>query len=276
MKKLLSVFAAAAMLFGFASCSGDLHDKEYTPINLDGFVISGGWGSWDKTRNLMEGLSGTTATYADVAPEADDTPLVFCPNKDPVYLKTLVAGTMPEGVKIGGVDDGFGGKNPTIEGLKKGYTYSIKLDTATGVALVSVEITSSPAPVEAQPINYSKLVVLNGNFGSVDVVWNGTVGTAIIPKGNDMSAWGSASPTMEFALCEDASWNGKYCGATLAAENKPEALEAGAGNAKIPNLGTPLSKDVVITFVYVVPGTWLGDQNDFASSYMIRASYSFK
>jgi hypothetical protein len=26
MKKLLSVFAAAAMLFGFASCSGDLHD----------------------------------------------------------------------------------------------------------------------------------------------------------------------------------------------------------------------------------------------------------
>ena len=26
MKKLLSVFAAVAMLFGFASCSGDLHD----------------------------------------------------------------------------------------------------------------------------------------------------------------------------------------------------------------------------------------------------------
>ena len=146
MKKLLSVFAAVAMLFGFASCSGDLHDKEYTPINLDGFVISGGWGSW--TGNLVEGLSGTTATYADVAPEADDTPLVFCPNKDPVYLKTLVAGTMPEGVKIGGVDDGFGGKNPTIEGLKKGYTYSIKLDTATGVALVIVEITS------AEPITF--------------------------------------------------------------------------------------------------------------------------
>ena len=29
MKKLLSVFAAAAMLFGFASCSGDLHDASY-------------------------------------------------------------------------------------------------------------------------------------------------------------------------------------------------------------------------------------------------------
>ena len=30
MKKLLSVFAAAAMLFGFASCSGDLHDDVVT------------------------------------------------------------------------------------------------------------------------------------------------------------------------------------------------------------------------------------------------------
>ena len=274
MKKLLSVFAAAAMLFGFASCSGDLHDKEYTPINLDGFVISGGWGSW--TGNLMEGLSGTTATYADVAPEADDTPLVFCPNKDPVYLKTLVAGTMPEGVKIGGVDDGFGGKNPTIEGLKKGYTYSIKLDTATGVALVSVEITKEPeAPVAALP-DPAKLVVLNGNFGSVDVTWKGNVGTAIIPKGNDMSAWGSASPTMEFALCEDTSWNGKFCGVELTAVNKPETLVSNAGNAKIPDLGTPLTKDVVITFTYVPEGTWDGSKNEFTSTTTMTASYSLK
>lgn len=32
MKKLLSVFAAAAMLFGFASCSGDLHDVNQDPF----------------------------------------------------------------------------------------------------------------------------------------------------------------------------------------------------------------------------------------------------
>ena len=32
MKKLLSVFAAAAMLFGFASCSGDLHDDNQDPF----------------------------------------------------------------------------------------------------------------------------------------------------------------------------------------------------------------------------------------------------
>lgn len=274
MKKLLSVFAAAAMLFGFASCSGDLHDKEYTPINLDGFVISGGWGSW--TGNLMEGLSGTTATYADVAPEADDTPLVFCPNKDPVYLKTLVAGTMPEGVKIGGVDDGFGGKNPTIEGLKKGYTYSIKLDTATGVALVSVEITKEPeAPVAALP-DPAKLVVLNGNFGSVDVTWKGNVGTAIIPKGTNMAVWQGGSSTMEFALCEDTGWQGKFCGVELTAVNKPETLVFDAGNAKIPDLENPLTKDVVITFTYVPEGTWDGSKNEFTSTTTMTASYSLK
>ena len=37
MKKLLSVFAAAAMLFGFASCSGDLHDAQI--IDLTGYGI---------------------------------------------------------------------------------------------------------------------------------------------------------------------------------------------------------------------------------------------
>ena len=32
MKKILSVFAAAALLFGFASCSGDLHDVNQDPF----------------------------------------------------------------------------------------------------------------------------------------------------------------------------------------------------------------------------------------------------
>ena len=36
MKKILSVFAAAAVLFGFVSCSGDLHDQE--PLQLP-FII---------------------------------------------------------------------------------------------------------------------------------------------------------------------------------------------------------------------------------------------
>ena len=52
MKKLLSVFAAAAMLFGFASCSGDLHDDVYKVIDLSGGAVPGDWASpanWDNT-----------------------------------------------------------------------------------------------------------------------------------------------------------------------------------------------------------------------------------
>lgn len=39
MKKLLSVFAAAAVLFGFASCSGDLHDD----VKIDPNAMKGNW-----------------------------------------------------------------------------------------------------------------------------------------------------------------------------------------------------------------------------------------
>ena len=42
MKKLLSVFAAAAMLFGFASCSGDLHD-DVASAGTGGAELNGSW-----------------------------------------------------------------------------------------------------------------------------------------------------------------------------------------------------------------------------------------
>ena len=62
MKKLLSVFAAAAMLFGFASCSGDLHDaiKEDTSILGQAGIIGtiNGW-----TAAKMTKVNDTTYTY---------------------------------------------------------------------------------------------------------------------------------------------------------------------------------------------------------------------
>ena len=50
MKKLLSVFAAAAMLFGFASCSGDLHDAQI--IDLTGYGIRGTMTGWDAAADI--------------------------------------------------------------------------------------------------------------------------------------------------------------------------------------------------------------------------------
>ena len=50
MKKLLSVFAAAAMLFGFASCSGDLHDAQI--IDLTGYGIRGTMNNYDANSQI--------------------------------------------------------------------------------------------------------------------------------------------------------------------------------------------------------------------------------
>lgn len=41
MKKLLSILAATALVFGFASCSGDLHDAEIAPLYIEGDVTTG-------------------------------------------------------------------------------------------------------------------------------------------------------------------------------------------------------------------------------------------
>ena len=45
MKKILSVFAAAALLFGFASCSGDLHDV--SAVDLSALQLKGSIFTWD-------------------------------------------------------------------------------------------------------------------------------------------------------------------------------------------------------------------------------------
>ena len=167
----MSAIAAAALLFGFASCAGDLHDKEYYPIDLTGYVISGGWNAWNG--NLVEGLAGTNAVYDNVKPSDDKDYLVFCPNDGTEYIKSLAKGTLPEGIDIDGIDDGFGGKNPIIKGFKKGYTYKVSLDTSKGLAEVSVEITDSPAPTPENLPDTSKLILVVGTFGEAPVELNG-------------------------------------------------------------------------------------------------------
>ena len=59
MKKILSVFAAAALLFGFASCSGDLHDVsavDVSALQLKGSIFT--WGN-DDNYKLKPNADGT-------------------------------------------------------------------------------------------------------------------------------------------------------------------------------------------------------------------------
>ena len=274
MKKLLSFLAAGALALGLIGCSGDLHDEEYNPISLDGYVISGGWDAW--TGNLLEGLSGTSAVLENVSPADDGAKLIFCPNNASVYISTLSAGTLPEGVSIGSVDNGFGGKNPTIDGLKKGYTYKISLDTSKGVAEVSVEITDAPEPAAEVVPSAEKLVVFCGSFGtgSTPVVWDGNVGTAVIEKGTSLKKWETGY--LEGAIAEDSSWKGKFCGVELKEQNTSAELEYASSNIVIYEFKDKdvADKTVRLTFTIVPEGTWKGEKNAFTSKTTIEVSYS--
>lgn len=56
MKKLLSIFAAAVVLFGFASCSGDMHDE--TAIDMTQLYLRGDMNAWGATP-LSQNEDGT-------------------------------------------------------------------------------------------------------------------------------------------------------------------------------------------------------------------------
>ncbi len=69
MKKILSVFAAAAVLFGFASCNGDLHDD----IAPEQMYIIGALSSstWDKTEPMTTVSTGVYTITTDFSAESE-------------------------------------------------------------------------------------------------------------------------------------------------------------------------------------------------------------
>ena len=78
MKKILSVFAAAALLFGFASCSGDLHDV--SAVDLSALQLKGSIFTWsnDDAYKLKPNGDGTyyydfIATASSATFALDDT-----------------------------------------------------------------------------------------------------------------------------------------------------------------------------------------------------------
>lgn len=78
MKKILSVFAAAALLFSFASCSGDLHDV--SAVDLSALQLKGSIFTWsnDDAYKLKPNGDGTyyydfIATASSAAFALDDT-----------------------------------------------------------------------------------------------------------------------------------------------------------------------------------------------------------
>ena len=227
MKKLLSVFAAAAMLFGFASCSGDLHDAQI--IDLTGY-----------------GIRGTMTGWA----EADDIPLVD--NGDGTYSISFAAQD-PDGTgfeKIAVIELGDGSwstayrlAQPKSEGDKanvfgadkweqkvyqgqsadcmlipaaKGDNVTLLITPSTTYITVKVTVKSGAAPAAPVPYVLSGLFIKGDMNGWANGVANAlmTFTTAMngeveyqydfVGNGNDMG----------FKVAS-ANWNDGYSGAEI-------------------------------------------------------------
>lgn len=169
MKKILSVFAAAALLFGFASCSGDLHDKVVTKLEFGSdYYLAGDMTNWEKGP-----LIPMTADESDPAKfwavfDATGEAQNFCFTKDASWTgqiggDLISAGTLGKDIKYESKDNGFGGFNANLSGLVSGNTYKL-VATATNDGTIQIDCAESKAP------NY---FLLDGFYlkGSFDAGW---------------------------------------------------------------------------------------------------------
>ena len=169
MKKILSVFAAAALLFGFASCSGDLHDKVVTKLEFGSdYYLAGDMTNWEKGP-----LIPMTADESDPAKfwavfDATGEAQNFCFTKDASWTgqiggNLISAGTLGKDIKYESKDNGFGGFNANLSGLVSGNTYKL-VATATNDGTIQIDCAESKAP------NY---FLLDGFYlkGSFDTGW---------------------------------------------------------------------------------------------------------
>ena len=170
MKKILSVFAAAAaLLLGFASCSGDLHDKEVVKLEFGSdYYLAGDMTNWEKGP-----LIPMTADESDPAKfwavfDATGEAQNFCFTKDASWTgqiggDLISAGTLGKDIKYESKDNGFGGFNANLSGLVSGNTYKL-VATATNDGTIQIDCAESKAP------NY---FLLDGFYlkGSFDTGW---------------------------------------------------------------------------------------------------------
>lgn len=170
MKKILTgVIAVAALLLGFASCSGDLHDKEVVKLEFGSdYYLAGDMTNWEKGT-----LIPMTADESDPAKfwavfDATGEAQSFCFTKDAAWTgqiggDLISAGTLGKDIKYESKDNGFGGVNANLSGLVSGNTYKL-VATATNDGTIQIDCAESKAP------NY---FLLDGFYlkGSFDAGW---------------------------------------------------------------------------------------------------------
>ena len=155
MKKLIiSAITAAALLFGFAGCSGDLHDDEKNPIDLSGgyYLVGSMTGSWTNNATTVVAFEKTeTAGSYNVPFSADAAEVVFAFIPTPgswngqIGGDKMVGGTLPSGAKFASKDNGNGGFNGSISGLEAKGKYKLTV-TALDNGTLKIDCSSNVPP----------------------------------------------------------------------------------------------------------------------------------
>lgn len=276
MKKLIiSAITAAALLFGFAGCSGDLHDDEKRIIDLS---AGGAPGDFDEPANWSEKEPWTTAdvktgTYtlsfktkdeisADGVGFKINSQLAW--NVDGYTEFTVAADGDAATAKFMTGKAMAGAGNAFITGCKPSTAYKMTVvcnpDTT---ATVKVETANSASPAESAPVPYyldgmylvGGVFKLDGKanafaFSTENLIWGASTNkkTGVVTYTKDIKAIAASG---ELGI-NDSSWNNKQLGVgvTIAAgAEEAVALNGTAGNFNVTGLtvGKPYRVEISTT-----------------------------
>ena len=223
MKKILSVFAAAAMLLGFASCSGDLHDDVKAPIDLStGYYLVGNMNGWNEKEPIaFEDNTEVPGTYV-VKFQATEAEIAFAFIPQPgkwdgqIGGNLMVAGTLPANAKYESKDNGNGGFNGTVSGLEVKANYkmvvtpnddgTLKLDVSSNVPPTPVYLHNMY--VRGPMIDWAPSVAGSLKFSNLDIA------KGIVTYYVDFVCTDTANK--EYGIVDaSGNWSVKYTGANV-------------------------------------------------------------
>ena len=258
MKKLLSVFAAAAMLFGFASCSGDLHDAEI--IDLTGYGIRGtmtGWAAADDIPLVDNGDGTYSISFAAQDPDGTGLEKIAVIELGDGSWNTAYRLAQPksEGDSANVFGEADGWEQKVYQGqsadcmlipVAKGDNVTLLITPSTTYITVKVTVKAGAAPVvPADPVPfYLDGFYISGDMnewaGSMDtLLWSPTLDkdTGILTYKYDFAATQEAH---QFGIRNNTSdWKVKYIDGVFAFgtdTNYVSVVKNGKDNNKITGL----------------------------------------
>ncbi|MBD5409360.1 MAG: hypothetical protein HDR54_08240 [Treponema sp.] len=278
-KLLLSAITALAFLFGFASCSGDLHDAQI--IDLTGYCIIGsvlesGWepnGKAPLVYNEADGTYSVTVTGTGTGSNSKgDTGEAFAIIQEGdtgwntayrLAQPKSEGDSAPVFAADGGTCQVYQGQSAdcmVISGVEEGDKINILVKPSTTYIEVTVTLEKGAAPALPQPFYFPETMYLRGVNGE----WNPTVGNCLSKNSKD-ALTGEVTYQVdlvctdeganEFGVVNDSSsWTTKYVGATITVDGEEQKLTLNEGdNNKIEGL----KKDA--TYRFIVKTTPNGD-----------------